>query len=128
MVDDAGVDLPADAADVEVYADFLRIVLEVINAALSANLAANPELVYALLHRHQVFAPLRSHPRCAELLDNLYLVIDSFSSQVELLAISLAVSTGPHMLRPTYWLHVWINCQMPINASQGELLSALTPA
>lgn len=71
----------------EVYADFLRIVLEVINAALSASLVANPELVYALLHRHEVFAPLRSHPRCAELLDNLYLVIDSFNSKVQLCAI-----------------------------------------
>lgn len=66
----------------EVYAEFLRIGLEVINAALSASLVANPELVYALLHRHEVFAPLRSHPRCAELLDNLYLVIDSFNSKV----------------------------------------------
>ena len=68
--------------NVEVYSDFLRIVLEIINAVLSTNLAANPELVYALLYKHEVFAPLRSHPRCSELLDNLYLVIDSFNAKV----------------------------------------------
>ena len=68
-------------AEAEVHTDFLRIVLEVINAVLAGNLAANPELVYALLHRHDVFASLRAHPRCAELLDNIFAVIDFFNAK-----------------------------------------------
>ena len=63
------------------HTDFLRIVLEVINAVLAGNLAANPELVYALLHRHDVFAPLRAHPRCTELLDNIFAAIDFFNGK-----------------------------------------------
>ncbi len=63
------------------HTDFLRIVLEVINAVLAGNLSANPELVYALLHRTEVFAPLRAHPRCTELLDNIFAVIDFFNSK-----------------------------------------------
>ena len=81
-LNDAGDD--SCNADLEAHVDFLRIVLEVINAALSTNLVSNPELVYALLHRHEVFAPLRSHARFTDLLHNLYLVIDSFNSQVKL--------------------------------------------
>ena len=42
------------------YADFLRIVLEVLNCIIVTNLPANPELVYALLHRQEVFAPLQA--------------------------------------------------------------------
>ena len=33
------------------YADFLRIVLEIINSILTYALPKNPEVVYALLHR-----------------------------------------------------------------------------
>jgi hypothetical protein len=40
-----------------VYADFLRIVLEVLNTVITAGLPHNPELVYALLHRQEVFTP-----------------------------------------------------------------------
>ena len=63
------------------HTDFLRIVLEVINAVLAGNLAANPELVYALLHRSEVFVPMRAHPRCAELLDNIFAVTDFFNAK-----------------------------------------------
>ena len=68
-------------AEAEVHTDFLRIVLEVINAILAGNLAANPELVYALLHRHEVFTPLHVHPRCTELLDNIFAVTDFFNAK-----------------------------------------------
>ena len=71
-------------AEVEVHTDFLRIVLEVINAVLAGNLAANPELVYALLHRHEVFVPLHAHPRCTELLDNIFAVTNFFNAKVSI--------------------------------------------
>ena len=44
------------------YADFLRIVLEILNTVITAGLPQNPELVYALLHRQEVFAPFQA--RC----------------------------------------------------------------
>lgn len=42
------------------YADFLRIVLEILNTVLTAGLPQNPELVYALLHRQEVFTPFEA--------------------------------------------------------------------
>ena len=45
------------------YADFLRIVLEILNTVITAGLPHNPELVYALLHRQEVFAPFQAR-RC----------------------------------------------------------------
>ena len=43
----------------QVYGDFLRIVLEVLNCIIITNLPQNPELVYALLHRQEVFMPFK---------------------------------------------------------------------
>ena len=56
-------------ADDEVSAigDLLRISLEVINVALATALGQNEQLVYALLERQQIFAPLREHEAFAEL-------------------------------------------------------------
>lgn len=42
------------------YTDFLRIVLEVLNCVIVTALPANPELVYALLHRQEIFAPFQA--------------------------------------------------------------------
>lgn len=49
----------------------MRILLEVINCILSLNLGRNPELVYALLHKQEVFEQLRPHAGFAELVENL---------------------------------------------------------
>ena len=46
--------------ELQVYADFLRIVLEILNTVITAGLPQNPELVYALLHRQEVFAPFQA--------------------------------------------------------------------
>ena len=47
------------ADELQVYADFLRIVLEILNCIIATNLPANPELVYAMLHQQEVFAPFQ---------------------------------------------------------------------
>lgn len=36
-----------------------------------AGLKRNPEMVYALLHRQEVFEPFRMHVRFADILDNI---------------------------------------------------------
>jgi hypothetical protein len=56
---------------VQVLGDFMRILLEVINCILSLNLGRNPELVYALLHKQEVFEQLRPHAGFSELIENL---------------------------------------------------------
>ena len=40
----------------------------------------NPEMVYALLHRQDVFEPFRMHARFADILDNIQVGILSFAS------------------------------------------------
>lgn len=53
----------------------MRILLEVINCILSLNLGRNPELVYALLHKQEVFEQLRTYPGFAELVENLQVCV-----------------------------------------------------
>ena len=79
---------PPETADrrsleTQLYADFLRIVLEIINAILTNALPSNPELVYTLLHRQEVFAPFRADPRYSELMENVTLVVELFGKKVE---------------------------------------------
>lgn len=47
------------ADELQVYADFLRIVLEILNCIIVTNLPANPELVYAMLHQQEIFMPFQ---------------------------------------------------------------------
>ncbi|KAF8072811.1 dym [Scenedesmus sp. PABB004] len=75
--------------DIQVLGDFLRILLDVVNVALCLNLGRNPELVYALLHKQDVFAALRGQAGIAELVDNLEAVIAYFNARLD------AVSAGP---------------------------------
>lgn len=76
------------------HTDFLRIVLEVINAILAGNLAANPELVYALLYRLEVITPLHAHPRCTELLDNIFAITDFFNAKASVVCSLLHPRTA----------------------------------
>lgn len=71
------------AAELHIYTDFLRIVLEILNAILTYSLPRNPEVVYAIMHRQEVFQPFRSHPRFNELLDNIFMVLDFFNSRMD---------------------------------------------
>eukprot|EP00884_Botryococcus_braunii_P022736 jgi/Botrbrau1/9146/Bobra.160_3s0019.1 len=80
---EAAGDPDLHAAEVRVYADFLRIVLEILNCILTSRLSENPELVYALLHRQEVFAPFRLLPRFSELVNNIELVLNFFNQRVD---------------------------------------------
>ncbi|KAM3326597.1 dymeclin isoform X2 [Capsicum chacoense] len=71
------------AAELHIYTDFLRIVLEILNAILTYSLPRNPEVVYAIMHRQEVFQPFKSHPRFNELLDNIFMVLDFFNSRMD---------------------------------------------
>jgi hypothetical protein len=72
------------STELHIYTDFLRIVLEIINAILTYALPRNPEVVYAILHRQEVFEPFKNHPRFNELLENIYTVLDFFNSRMDM--------------------------------------------
>ncbi|OMO54684.1 Dymeclin [Corchorus capsularis] len=71
------------SAELQIYTDFLRIVLEILNAILTYALPRNPEVVYAIMHRQEVFEPFKNHPRFTELLENIYNVLDFFNSRMD---------------------------------------------
>ncbi|XP_071691533.1 uncharacterized protein [Rutidosis leptorrhynchoides] len=76
--------IPEDlSAELHIYTDFLRIVLEIINAILTYALPRNPEVIYAIMHRQEVFQPFRNHPRFNELLENIFSVLDFFNSRMD---------------------------------------------
>ncbi|XP_077245406.1 uncharacterized protein LOC143885223 [Tasmannia lanceolata] len=71
------------STELHIYTDFLRIVLEILNAILTYALPRNPEFVYAIMHRQEVFQPFKNHPRFNELLENIYMVLDFFNSGMD---------------------------------------------
>ncbi|XP_076960317.1 uncharacterized protein LOC143636638 [Bidens hawaiensis] len=76
--------LPEDtSAELHIYTDFLRIVLEILNAILTYALPRNPEVIYAIMHRQEVFQPFRNHPRFNELLENIFSVLDFFNNRMD---------------------------------------------
>ncbi|KAF5956104.1 hypothetical protein HYC85_008960 [Camellia sinensis] len=79
-----GDSLPEEmSTELHIYTDFLRIVLEILNAILTYALPRNPEVVYAIMHRQEVFQPFRNHPRFNELLENIFTVLDFFNSRMD---------------------------------------------
>lgn len=76
--------LPEDmSTELHIYTDFLRLVLEILNAILTYALPRNPEVVYAIMHRQEVFQPFKNHPRFNELLENIFTVLDFFNSRMD---------------------------------------------
>ncbi|XWS13717.1 hypothetical protein CRYUN_Cryun36dG0061800 [Craigia yunnanensis] len=71
------------SAELQIYTDFLRIVLEILNAILTYALPQNPEVVYAIMHRQEVFQPFKSHPHFTELLENFCNVLDFFNNRMD---------------------------------------------
>ncbi|CAL5386107.1 unnamed protein product [Camellia sinensis] len=78
-----GDSLPEEMVSTElhIYTDFLRIVLEILNAILTYALPRNPELYMRLCTG--VFQPSRNHPRFNELLENILTVLDFFNSRMD---------------------------------------------
>jgi len=73
-----------DGTEMHVYADFLRILLELFNAAISQNvLVHNPELIYALLHREETLKPFEKHARFKELIENINVVLAHFNEEID---------------------------------------------
>ncbi|KAK7354897.1 hypothetical protein VNO80_14139 [Phaseolus coccineus] len=71
------------SAELHIYTDFMRLVLEIINAILTYALPRNPEVVYAIMQKQDIFQPFKNHPRFNELIENIYTVLDFFNSRMD---------------------------------------------
>ncbi|MBZ3869279.1 Dymeclin [Sciurus carolinensis] len=76
------VPLPDYAQDLNVIEEVIRMMLEIINSCLTNSLHHNPNLVYALLYKRDLFEQFRTHPSFQDIMQNIDLVITFFSSRL----------------------------------------------
>jgi len=67
-----------ESTELNTYADFLHMVLKILNSILSSSVQRNPHLIYALLYQRELFVPFRSHARFVGLVDNVEKVLKYF--------------------------------------------------
>lgn len=58
-------------SDLAILEEVIRMVLEIINSCLTNTLHHNPNLVYTLLHRRELFAQFRTHPTFQDIIQNI---------------------------------------------------------
>ncbi|XP_057234422.1 dymeclin isoform X3 [Malurus melanocephalus] len=83
--------LPDYAQDLNVIEEVIRMMLEIINSCLANSLHHNPNLVYALLYKRDLFEQFRTHPSFQDIMQNIDLVISFFSSRLEQAGAELSV-------------------------------------
>ncbi|XP_068190948.1 dymeclin [Antennarius striatus] len=83
--------LPDYAQDLNVIEEVIRMMLEIINSCLSNSLHHNPNLVYALLYKRELFEQFRTHPSFQDIMQNLDTVISFFSHRLEQAGSDLSV-------------------------------------
>ncbi|XP_064644875.1 dymeclin-like isoform X2 [Lineus longissimus] len=69
--------------DLSVLEEVIRMVLEIINSCLSHSLHHNPNLVYTLLYKKELFHHFRTHPTFQDIIQNIDTVLSYFTSRVE---------------------------------------------
>ncbi|XP_057234419.1 dymeclin isoform X1 [Malurus melanocephalus] len=79
------------AQDLNVIEEVIRMMLEIINSCLANSLHHNPNLVYALLYKRDLFEQFRTHPSFQDIMQNIDLVISFFSSRLEQAGAELSV-------------------------------------
>ncbi|XP_069483054.1 dymeclin isoform X1 [Ambystoma mexicanum] len=83
--------LPDYAQDLNVIEEVIRMMLEIINSCLTNSLHHNPNLVYALLYKRELFEQFRSHPSFQDIMQNIDLVIGFFTTRLEQTGSDLSV-------------------------------------
>lgn len=63
--------LSLQAQDLSVIEEVIRMMLEIINSCLCNSLHHNPNLVYALLYKRELFEQFRTHPSFQDIMQNL---------------------------------------------------------
>ncbi|XP_012543115.1 dymeclin [Monomorium pharaonis] len=69
--------------DLTILEEVLRMVLEIINSCLTHRLAHNPNLIYTLLYKKDVFQSFRTHSAFQDIVQNIDSVINFFSYKLE---------------------------------------------
>ncbi|XP_029677364.1 dymeclin isoform X4 [Formica exsecta] len=69
--------------DLTILEEVLRMVLEIINSCLTHRLAYNPNLIYTLLYKKDIFQPFRMHSAFQDIVQNIDSVINFFSYKLE---------------------------------------------
>ncbi|XP_011648197.1 dymeclin isoform X2 [Pogonomyrmex barbatus] len=69
--------------DLTILEEVLRMVLEIINSCLTHRLTHNPNLIYTLLYKKDVFQPFRTHSAFQDIIQNIDSVINFFSYKLE---------------------------------------------
>lgn len=83
--------LPDYAQDLNVIEEVIRMMLEIINSCLCNSLHHNPNLVYALLYKRELFEQFRTHPSFQDIMQNLDTVIGFFTQRLEQASSDLSV-------------------------------------
>lgn len=79
---DADGDLAEFSHDLSIYEEVLRMILEIINSCLAAQLIHNPDLIYTLLYKRKIFEPFQSNPSFQDIICNIELVLSYFSNLI----------------------------------------------
>lgn len=65
--------------DLSVLEEVLRMVLEIFNSCLTNQLTNNPNLVYTLLYKKEIFEPFKNNGAFQDIIQNIDIVIEYFS-------------------------------------------------
>jgi len=70
--------------DITALEEGIRTLLEILNACLCSNLRYNADLIYSILYQRELFELYHNHPMFHDLVWNIYVVVNHFSSKVQL--------------------------------------------
>ncbi|KAK3555564.1 hypothetical protein QTP86_022026, partial [Hemibagrus guttatus] len=89
----------AYAQDLSVIEEVICMLLEIINSCLCNSLHHNPNLVYALLYKRELFEQFRSHPSFQDIMQNLDTIIGFFSQRLEQAGSDLSVERVQEVIK-----------------------------
>ena len=71
--------------EANVCEDFIRIVFEILNGLVvdAESLRLNPEIVYALMHREELFSAFRTHEMFAEYVQNIENILSMYNDAID---------------------------------------------
>eukprot|EP01134_Creolimax_fragrantissima_P001613 CFRG1613T1 len=84
--DDEGLHIESSLeSDVLIYAEFLRILLEIIDNAFTYGLASNPHLIYNMLQKRDILDNFQVSSHFADIVVNIEYILDYFQAKIEAL-------------------------------------------
>lgn len=70
--------------DLDALEEVLRMLLEIFNSCLSNQLVNNPNLIYTLLYKKDVFEPFSANPRFQDIVQNVKIIVKYFSQLLQM--------------------------------------------